>query len=237
LNFRKHKPVHLFFTSWSALLFASIFIVEICGAVEIPNPKWLNPVLVADKMVINGLPSVVYYFKVDRAAEEVLQFYRTKWQMSEDGKNPGYKENRADNWQVISRLSDKRYLLTVQVKNLEAFTSTGYLAIGDLKNMETRPDVGTDVPQMNGSKVVNDLTSHDPGKKGRSVMIVNDFSVQSNSNFYRQYYSDRNWSQLIDLPQQGGQVLAFRHFGKEAHLVINENFGSTQIVLLLVENL
>lgn len=237
MNCRKHKPVHLFLTSLSALLFASIFMVEICGAVEIPNPKWLNPVLVADKMVINGLPSVVYYFKVDRAAEDVLQFYRTKWQMSEDGKNPGYKEVQADIWQVISRLSDKRYLLTVQVKNLGPFTSTGYLAIGDLKNMETRPDVGIDVPQMNGSKVVNDLTSHDPGKKGRSIMIVNDFSVQSNSDFYRQYYSDRNWSQLIDLPQQGGQVLAFRHFGKEAHLVINENFGSTQIVLLLVENL
>lgn len=68
-------------------------------------------------------------------------------------------------------------------------------------------------------------------------MIVNDYSVQSNSDFYRKYYSDRNWSQLIDLPQQGGQVLAFRRFGKEAHLVINKNFGTTQIVLLLVDNL
>ena len=68
-------------------------------------------------------------------------------------------------------------------------------------------------------------------------MIVNDYSVQSNSAFYRKYYSDRNWSQLIDLPQQGGQVLAYRRFGTEAHLVINKNFGTTQIVLLLVENL
>jgi hypothetical protein len=197
----------------------------------------MDAVLVADEMVINGLPSVVYYFKVDRTTEEVLRFYRSKWQVGEDGKIPGYKEVRADFWQIISRLHDERYLLTVPVKSLGAFVSTGYLAVGDLKKMETKPLIGNGVPYMNGSKVVNDLTSHDPGKTGRSLLIVNDYSVQSNSDFYRNYYSDRNWSQLIDTPQQGGQVLAYRRSGKEAHMVINKNSGTTQIVLLLVENL
>lgn len=237
LNFTKNNPGHFFATFWSMFLVISIFIVEAHGAVQIPNPRWMDPVLVADEMVINGLPSVVYYFKVDRAAEEVLQFYRTEWQTNKDGNTPGYKEAQADFWQIISRLHDERYLLTVQVKSLGTFVSTGYLAVGDLKKMETKAAGGVGVPQMNGSKVINDLTSYDPGKKGRSLLIVNDYSVQANSDFYRKYFSDRNWSQLIDLPQQSGQVLAYRRFGKEAHLVINKNFDTTQIVLLLVESL
>lgn len=237
MKYRKKNPGHLLFLCWSMFLVLSIFIIDAYGAVEIPRPRWMDPVLVADEMVINGLPSVVYYFKVERAAEEVLQFYRNSWQKGEDEKSPGYKEMQADFWQIISRLHDERYLLTVQVKSLDTFISTGYLAVGDLKKMETRLEIGSGVPHMSGSKVVNDLTSRDPGKTGRTLLIVNDYSVQSNSDFYRNYYSDRNWSQLIDIPQQGGQVLAYRRFGKEAHMVINKNSGTTQIVLLLTENL
>ncbi len=67
---------------------------------------------------------------------------------------------------------------------------------------------------MSGSKIVNDLISNDPGKKGRTMMIANSFSVSSNTDYY----------------------LAFTRFGKEAHLVISKTGGSTMVVMNLIEN-
>lgn len=210
--------------------------IGVC-AVKIDTPKWLKAVPVADEMVINGLSSVVHYFKVDRSKDDVLEFYRNAWEVGDDGRTPGYREVRADFWHVVSRLEDKRYLLTVQVKSLGPFISTGYLAVGDLKKMKRKNDPGQGVPKMHGSHVANDLTSYDPGKKGRTLMVVNDNSMKSNVEYYRNYYKDRSWSQLIDLPQQGGHVLAYSRSGEEAHFVISENYDKTQIVINIIENL
>jgi len=203
---------------------------------RIPVPDWMDAVPVAETMVINGLPSVVHQFRVDRPKKDIIAFYRDRWREPWEVDASGYKEAKADFWHVISRLEDKRYLLTVQVKSTGTFTCNGYLAQGDLKNMDKKLTVGADVPKMQGSQVVNELTSHDPGKTGRTLIVVNNYSAKSNGTFYRQYYTDRNWSQLIDFPQQKGHVLAYRKGSREAHLVINENFNSTQIVINLVDN-
>ena len=237
MSAKNNNRIRFFLAVCFVLLTCVLAIGEAQGGVDIPVPRWLDPVPVGDMMIINGLPSTVHYFKVERAANEVLEFYRNRWETAEDGSRPGYREVKAEYWHIISRLSDKRYLMTVQVKSTGTFTSTGYLAVGDLKKMETKPSIGKDVPKMQGSKVVNDLTSFDPGKKGRTLLVVNGFSVQSNSEFYRTYYRDRNWSQLVDLPQEGGHILAYRRSGQEAHLVINKKFDSTQIVINLIENM
>lgn len=208
----------------------------LAGVPEIPAPRWMNPVLVADNMIINGLFSRVHHFTVDRPADDVLQFYRSKWQTAGGGgADKGYHEAKAEFWHVISRLEDQRYLLTVQVKGTGTFTSSGYLAVGDLKKTEKKREPGQDVPRMQGSKVVNDLISVDPGKRGRTLLVMNTYSIRSNSDFYRKYYTNRHWAPLIDLQQNGGHVLAFRKYGREAHLVISKNFGTTQIVINQIE--
>lgn len=208
--------------------------VESIAAVEIPSPSWLERTLVADNMVINGLPSVVHYFETDRTLEELLDFYRQKWDESAAQK-AGYREAEVGPWHVISKI-DGQYLLTVQAQQKEAFTTKGYLAIGDLSAVQNKKDRGKGVPKMSGSKIVNDLVSNDPGKKGRTMMIANSFSVSSNTDYYRNYYLSHGWGQLMDQGSNDAQVLAFSRFGKEAHLVISKTSGSTMVVMNLIEN-
>ena len=208
--------------------------VESIAAVEIPSPSWVERTLVADNMVINGLPSVVHYFETDRKLEELLDFYRQKWDESVAQK-AGYREAEVGPWHVISKI-EGQYLLTVQAQQKDAFATKGYLAIGDLSAVQNQKDQGKSVPKMSGSKIVNDLVSNDPGKKGRTMMIANSFSVSSNTEYYRNYYLSRGWGQLMDQGSNEAQVLAFTRFGKEAHLVISKPGKSTMVVMNLIEN-
>ena len=205
--------------------------------VVIPTPSWMEKVEVADKMIINGLPSTVHYFNSDKGLDELLRFYRQRWD-SGDKKKPGYREVEFAPWHIISRLEDdKRYLLTVQARSAGPLASHGYLAIADLKGMKNKSDRGSGIPKIKDSRIVNDLTSFDPGKKGRTVLVVNNYSVASNSEYYRKYYGGRGWGKSIDIEKDGSQVLAFTRFGKEVNVVISQNFGSsTQVVMNIVED-
>ncbi len=199
------------------------------SAVDIPVPSWLEKTSVAQKMVINGIPSTVYHFIADRDVEEVLKFYRQRWDESSAGR-AGYREAMVAPWHVISRL-DGRYLLTVQVQEKDKLLSMGYLAIADLKEIKREKNAHRSIPKLAGSKVVNDLVSYDPGKKAKTLMLVNEFSVATNGNFYHDYYLDRGWGQLQDQKLSDARVLAFSKSGAEVHLVINKTSSGSVVVM------
>jgi hypothetical protein len=133
-------------------------------------------------------------------------------------------------WHIISRLNG-RYLYTLQVRSSDSFSSSGYLAVTDLKTLKTRQTPGRNVPSMQGSRVVNDLTSFDPGRKSRTLLIMNSYSVAGNSEFYRQYYKDRGWKTMVDLAGDNGRTLVFSKFDRETHLVISRRSETTRIVM------
>jgi len=184
-------------------------------------------------MIINGVPSVVQYFEAHRETDDLLNFYRKRWKNGNQGK-PGYREATFPPWSIVSRL-DGNYLYTVQVQESGAFSINGYLAIADLKQMAKQKKESIPVPQMNGSRIVNDVTSFDPGIKGRTLMLTNKYSTVSNSQYYRNYYLERGWGKLMDADSDGTNVMAFRKRSKEAHLVISSLRGSTQVVMNLTE--
>ena len=198
---------------------------------EFPTPSWLNSVQVSEKMIINGIPSLVQHFEAYNTIDELLDFYRKQWE-----NNTGYREAEVAPWFVISRL-DGPYLYTVQVQQEGAFSIRGYLAIADLKAMKKTLKNDNVVPKMSGSKIINDVTSFDPGKKGRTLMLANKYSVASNSNFYRNYYLERGWATLMDSNSEEAFILVFKKQNEEAHLVINNIQGSTQIVMNIIEGI
>jgi len=201
------------------------------GREWIPVPSWMEKTQVADRMVINGLEARVIYFTTDRSSQDVLEFYRQRW---DDGtpRRPGYREVRLAPYHILSRLEGTR-LLTVQVRDLDPGGSTGYLAETELKARK-QSDLRIDIPKMNGSRIVNDLTSSDPGRIGRTLLIVNNYSARSNADFYRNYYRTRGWDTLVDNSGDKGQTLVFRRGDTEAHLVISSNFGTTDVVMNIV---
>ena len=225
----------LFITGLSFLLLFALSCTAHAGSKDFPAPSWLKTTQIADDMIINGLPSQVRNFEANKAMEELLLFYRGQWQNDNTG-NTAYKEAQAPPWYIISRF-DGQYLYTVQVRQENSFTIRGYLAIADLKAVNKNQTNNSIVPKMSGSTIINDATSLDPGTKGRTLMLTNTYSATSNSNFYRNYYSDRGWGKIMDTNSKNTFVMAFKKRNKETNLVISNSGGTTQIVMNISEEI
>ena len=204
-----------------------------CFEADMPVPDWMETTAVAEKMVINGLPSQVHYFSAQQTVEELLDYYRLRWDDTKAG-GKGYREVNAQYWRVISKLQG-RYLLTVQARSKDAFTSEGYLAVADLQDIEGKNRETAVTPKMNGSEIINESTSIDGDTRGRTLLIVNSFSTATNSDYYRDHYLSRGWGQVMDQGSDSTRVLVFGRRGRTAHLVIDESGGTTRIVMNLVE--
>lgn len=195
----------------------------------IPAPAWIKRTAVAEKMLVNGIPSKVEYFESDRDMDEVLKFYRKTWQ-SQYARHAGYREAHVEPWHVISRL-EQRHLLTVQARQSSSRSADGYLAVANLDEIDTKTSVAADIPKLAGSKILNQNTSFDPGKKGEVVMLANKFSVAANGQFYLDHYSDRGWGVLQDQELPGARAMAFRRFGAEVRLVVNKSALGSVVVI------
>lgn len=204
------------------------------AAPELPVPTWLDKVTVSGQMNINGLPSSVQYFEASRGLDELLDFYRQQWSGGRKDK-PGYREVTVPPWHVISRL-DGQYLYTVQSQQDGQFGVKGYLAIADLKEAKKNKDPGKHAPKMKGSRVFNHSTSDDSGQQGETLLIVNEFSITSNAEFYRNYYQQRGWAKLVDMEHKQARAMTFKKSGQEAHLVIQHLGEDTQIVMNVVQH-
>lgn len=219
--------------AWAAVLSYIQAVPVQAARQEFPAPKWLENVSVSDQMIINGLPSSVQYFEAFRQLDDLLDYYRQRWQDGRAGK-PGYREMEAAPWHIITKL-DGRYLYTVQAQKNGPFGIRGYLAIADLKGAGEKNRTIRDAPMMKGSRVINHSTSIDPGRKGRTLLLANSFSIAGNSEYYRNHYRERGWAKLVDMENEQARVLTFKKRGREAHFVIRHIGDETRIVMNTVE--
>lgn len=231
MKISKRKATIIFCSALLAVA-AAVLPAASSAAVAVPSPPWMERSAVAEKLIVNGIPSTVHHFQAQRSLEEVLMFYRSHWAGDGTG-TPGYREAEVPPWHVISRL-EGRHLLVVQAKKA-ADVSEGYLAITDLQEIDVKHELGSKIPRLQGSEVVNDLTSIDPGSKGRTVMLFNGFSVARNSDYYREHYLGRGWGKVVDQETDDARVLVFGSDGRQAHLVISPSGARTQVVMNLVD--
>ena len=208
---------------WSGIVFA---------APKFPPPPGSKIGLIAESMVFNGVEMDVRQFNSKRSVEEVLEFYREFWPKGTE-KQPGYTETDAlEPWQLITRVEDG-YLMTVQVTAAGRRGSTGLLGMSKLPNPEKLPKLGKNIPKMSGSRVFNDIKTQDIGKDGRTVALLNDFTVENNANFYRDYYSGHGFGLDMDKTVSGGDSheLRFSKRGQVVTIVINKTAEGTVVVI------
>ena len=207
---------------WSGLVLA---------APKFPSPPGSKIGLITESMVFNGVEMNVRQFNSKRSVEEVLEFYREFWPKGTE-KEPGFTETDAlEPWQLITRV-EEGYLMTVQVTAAGRKGSTGLLGMSKLPDPENLPKLGNKIPKMSGSRVFNDIKTKDPGKNGRTVALLNDFTVENNANFYRDYYTGYGYGLDLDKSVSGGDSHAQRYSqrGKVVTIVINKTAEGTVVV-------
>jgi len=208
---------------WSGIVFA---------APKFPPPPGSKIGLIAESMVFNGVEMDVRQFNSKRSVAEVLEFYREFWPKGTE-KQPGYTETDIlEPWQLITRV-EGGYLMTVQVTAAGRRGSTGLLGMSKLPDPENLPKLGNKIPKMSGSRVFNDIKTKDPGKNGRTVALFNDFTVENNANFYRDYYTGHGFGLDMDRSVSGGDSHAqrFSKRGQVVTIVISKTAEGTVVVI------
>lgn len=222
-----------------AALLAAIFV---SGAVTAASGKSTCPAAprveatyqsVAESLVFNGLPMQIVRFDGKQTPAQVLAFYRRQWA----GQGPAAPmEYPVGKWQVISAARASCFY-TVQVQPA-AEGSTGFLAVSAAPATTGR--VARPLPMLTGSSMVNDIEHRDPGKTGRTVMLVNGFSPEANAEFYRRRLGDEGWQPISDLQMKTaagpGITLVMKREAAELSLVIARRGQTTSVLANLLDN-
>ncbi len=236
MTFFTHKYINTRL-AFGLIIFMGLPCIVLWSGIALAAPKFPPPPgskigLIAESMVFNGIEMDVRQFNSKRSVEDVLEFYREYWPAGTE-KQPGYTETDAlEPWQLITRVEDG-YLMTVQVTAAGQRGSTGLLGMSKLPNPEKLPKLGKNIPKMSGSRVFNDIKTKDIGKDGRTVALLNDFTVENNANFYRDYYTGHGFGLDMDRSVSGGDAHAqrFSKRGEVVTIVISKTAEGTVVVI------
>jgi hypothetical protein len=85
---------------------------------------------------------------------------------------------------------------------------------------------------MSGSRILNDKQHKDIGKSARTILLVNNFSVSANGQYYLNYYQGKKWSLLADNKnsKMHTRVMTFQKGSKVVTLTIAKVEKHTNVV-------
>ena len=221
------RNIALYFSLVTSLLVCT----NIYAAPKFPAPPDSRINRPGDNMVVNGIAMDIRQFTSKKSVEEVLQFYRDFWPEGTP-EEPGYTETDIlEPWQIITRV-ENGYLMTVQVTYEGDGGSSGLLGMSRLPDPDNLPKLGKGFPKLSGSNVTNDIHSRDIGKDGRTVQLMNNYSVEHNATFYINHYTGQGYGIDMEQTVSGGdtQNLRFSNGSKNVTIVIHRtNNGSVVI--------
>lgn len=205
------------------------------AAPDLPAPPDSRVTTVTTGAALNGIQTTVRRFLSEKSLDGVLRYYRQLWRRPHD-EVPGHLENRFGPWRIITRIEDE-YLLSVQVRSTGDDRSRGNLAVSRISGEGVRAAGRSRFPMMHGSTVINDLPSDDAGKRGRTLLLANDFSVSANADYYTQHYRDRGWEIALDAggDRANTRVLDFQRTGAEVTVTIHGAKKGSAVVANVVE--
>lgn len=199
---------------------------------DFPPPEDAKVSVVSENMMVQGRNMSVRAFISDDSVADVVDFYKSLWQEPPVKKAPGfaYEPDAIAPWQLVTRVEDG-YVMTVQVQGHGVDGSYGYLALGRLPDPGDGPATAPQPPAMDGSTVLSNVLSDDAGKDAQTAMLQNEFSIDSNVNFYRGHYA--GWR--TDMDQAMGHnslhALGFRRGREQVIVTIQSGRDGSKIVI------
>jgi len=144
---------------------------------------------------------------------------------------------RSGNWEIVSKIIGN-CLHTVQLDK-RSYVASGYVSARklDVDSQLASAVQGKSIPKPYGSRVLSDVFHNDPGKKARTLMIANNFSVDANADFYLRNFAGDGWKVLSDhhVPiQKRDQAARAITFGKvhEQHIIVIAELKSGSSVVV-----
>ncbi|HKJ77534.1 MAG TPA: hypothetical protein VKA64_10065 [Gammaproteobacteria bacterium] len=218
-----------------AALLLALAAKPIAAAPELPAPPDSRVTPITAGSALHGMRTTVRRFVSEKSVDGVLRYYRQLWRRPHD-EIPGYLEHRIGPWHMITRVENE-HLLSVQVQPMGGKRSRGNLAVSQIADETVRAAGRGRFPMMHGSTVINDLPSDDAGKRGRTLLLANNFTVSANAQYYTRHYRDRGWEVALDASgdRNNTRVLDFQRTGAEAKVTIHATENGSAVVANIVE--
>ncbi len=195
---------------------------------------------VGSAMSVNGMAQNISKIESKESREKVLKAYEVKW--SETQGDP-IRTSRLSylQWDIVTKMIGT-CLHTVQLDR-KSYATSGYVSTLkiDTSADSTPINKGKSVPQPYGSEVLTDISHNDPGKKARTMMITNGFSVDANADFYLKNFGDDGWKLLHDhqIPIQkrinAARAITFAKKHEQHIIVITEGGRKSNVVVQWIE--
>ena len=220
-------------------LVASLFLADPAFArpPDFPAPDDAKVSVVSESMMVQGRNMSVRAFISEDSVDDIVEFYKNLWERPPVKNAPGfaYEPTAIAPWRLVTRVEDG-YVMTVQVQEHIQSGSYGYLALGRLPEPGDGPAAAPEPPAMDGSTVLSNVISDDAGKGAQTAMVENEFSIDSNVNFYRNEYS--GWG--VDIDQAMGHnklhALGFRRGREQVIVTIQSSREGSRIVINSVKH-
>jgi len=222
-------------------LFLSLLVVSqpltAMDGVDFPYSEDMNVTLVAQEMVVNGLPMKAYQFHSQKSIDEITQYYAEQWADLNDVK--------FGEWRILSHRQDG-YLFTVQFEKESSLMTHGLLGISPLFDMMEESDreidkkvdsIGKGFVLPPNSEVINDIKSVDLGKHSRTVVYRNQLSIGRNYQYFKTQYLNKGWLDLLagSAANKDSQALAMNKNGQELNVSFSKSDGFTYGVAIHVK--
>lgn len=198
-----------------------------------PTPAMTRLTIVAQRMVVNGLPMNIVELHSPRPRAALLQWYERRWTLA-NGKLH-YILYRIGPWKVIARKQGTCFD-TVQLEN-DGSGSVGLIGVS-MPAIAMNPHRGFSFPKAYGSQMILNLISDDSGKLGETWLLMSSGGVMQNARFYLDRLHERGWAaqlgQRVTSRRGHDAVLMFQKGNRTAQMVIEPAANGSLILLTRV---
>jgi len=203
---------------------------------EVANPPEAKTVFVGD-VIQNGVPMQMKQFSSSLAVEELLAFYKNNWADNTRTKRkmPAFIEKEAGVWKILSKLEED-FNIVVQVKAKQGHGSEGFISVSDLTRPPGISQLSKDFPRLGGTQLVSSTESRDGGKKATTLVLTNEYSVDSNDAFYRSKMTAEGWKLVRGDIRNGAATMLFNKQDQQCELAVSKgDRGDSVIFANIVE--
>lgn len=197
---------------------------------SVPAPPYSSVFWIAQYVEQNTVPMQIIGFKSTEPHVSVVKFYE-QWFKDK----LLFTKNSIKDGQIFGAKTGI-YQITVKLAFLpEGADGTIIVAAmyDQIKNVQERKAlIGKGFPAPFGSNAISDSVSYDEGSKNRTIIFVNQNSIETNTLYIREEMIKLGWVLSTDQTIKGGEssVTVMRKTGAEITITIVRQLGQTILI-------
>lgn len=177
----------------------------------------------------NGVTMDVKLLSSSESSDQLLTFYKNMWE-SDGGEGVDYTIGEAGDFKLISKIMDNHNIV-IQLRDNSSGHAEGYLSAIKLSSIGNAVS-DDDFPALSNTTLVSKTVSDDTGKKAVTRVLINNYSVVSNAEFYRSRFESDGWAKSYANAETRSFLAFYSRNNKTMELAISKKPGKETVIFV-----